>query len=404
MADQAGQSGGEALLVKRRQYLLLICCLLLLTGCWDRIELNDVAIVTAAGIDRGEHNEIELTIQVLIPRALSGDGAMQGGGLQNITLVRTAKGINIADAMSKIQMKIPRMIFWGHCKVYLYGEAIAKSGITELVDYLARHPEPRNRALMYVSKGKAADVLKVTPEIERYSAETVRELSGLHVGMEVTLIDLLKMLKGPSKAAILPIISLYATKGSESKLNPYLMGSAVFKEGKMIGQLTERMTRGVMWVRNEIAASTVSVKVKNVKGFVSLNPIRETTKLTPVIQNGKWKMIVAIETEGDLIQNGTNLNLVSPELLHLMQVALRKDIETRINRTLQHVQHGMKVDIFGFATQFHRKYPKEFASVKDKWEEKFPTLDIELKISSYIKRPGLITIPAGIPESEVRQK
>ncbi|WP_236707912.1 Ger(x)C family spore germination protein [Brevibacillus choshinensis] len=390
----------------KRYFLLVATCSLVLSGCWDRVEVNDVAIVTAAAIDKAENKDIELSIQVFIPRALSGGGAMQGGGLKSMTLVRTAKGENIADAMSKIQMKIPRMIFWGHCKAYIYGEDLAKEGIKELVDYLARHPEPRNRAFMYVSKGKAVELLKVTPDLERYSAVVVHELSGLHVGMEVTLVQLLKMLMSSSKAAILPIIDLLPPEDSKSPLEgiPYLFGSAVFKEGKMIGQLTERATRGVMWVRNEIASTTVTVKAKNVKGFVSLHPIRETTKLFPVIENGKWKMLVKVETEGDLIQNGTNLNLVNPALMHIMQVALGKDIEARIKGTLHQAQHELKADIFGFATQFHRKYPKEFAQVKDRWEEVFPTIEVDMEVSAFIKRPGLATIPAGIPESEVKEK
>ncbi|WP_238933335.1 Ger(x)C family spore germination protein [Brevibacillus choshinensis] len=390
----------------KRMLVWIIMCSLLLSGCWDRIEVNDVAIVTAAAIDKAENKEIELSIQVFIPRTLGGGGATQGGGLKSVTLVQTEKGANIADAMSKIQMKIPRMIFWGHCKVYIYGEELAREGIKEFVDYLARHPEPRNRAFLYVSKGKAVDLLKVTPELERYSAVVVHELSGLHVGMDVTLIQLLKMLMSSSKAAVLPMINLQQspeTKGPVTAI-PYLYGSAVFKEGKMIGQLSERDTRGVMWLRNEISSTTVTVKAKNVKGFVSLNPLRESTKLYPVIENGKWKMVVKIETEGDLIQNGTNLNLVNPSLMHIMQVALGKDIEARIQATLQKVQHEMKVDIFGFATQFHRKYPKEFAEVKDKWGEVFPTIAVDLKVTSHIRRPGLATIPAGIPESEVKER
>ncbi|MFD2371555.1 Ger(x)C family spore germination protein [Brevibacillus sp. GCM10020057] len=391
--------------MKARCHLAILLCSLILCGCWDRIEVNDVAIVTAAAIDKAEDQELELSIQVFIPRALGG-GGLQGTGMKSLTIVRSARGVTIADAMSKIQMKIPRLIFWGHCKVYIYGEEIAKKGIADLVDYLARHPQPRNRAFMYVSKGRAVDVLLSNPKLERDSAETIRELSGLHVGMEVTLIELMKMLKSPSKAAILPIIDLVPTPGSSQQTSrtPNLFGSAIFKEGKMIGQLSERATRGVMWVRNEIDSTTVTVKAKKGKGFVSLLPIREVTELVPSIEKGKWKMTVKAESEGFLIQNGTNLNLSNPDLLHLMQVALRKDIEARMRGTFHLLQHDMKTDVFGFATAFRRKYPKEFAQVKDRWDEVFPTIDVDLQITSYIRRPGLINIPGGIPGAEVRQK
>ncbi|WNC12192.1 Ger(x)C family spore germination protein [Brevibacillus brevis] len=389
--------------MKLQTVVIVVACSLLLGGCWDRIEVNDIAIVTAAGIDKAENKEIELSVQIFIPRSFS-VGSMQGGGVKTVTLVRRARGVDIADAMSKLQMNLPRRIFWGHCKVYIYGEELAKAGVSELVDYLARHPQPRNRAFMYVSKGKAADVLNLKTDLERYSGEAVRELSGLKIGMEITLVDLINMFMGKSKAAVLPVIAVLPPSDPKKpeSTDPYLFGSAVLKDGKMVGLLTQRVTRGVMWLRNEAASTTVTVKAKNVKGFVSLNPFRERTKLVPSIQDGKWKMLVVVETEGDLIQNGTHLNLVNPKWMKQIQMALQDDIETRLKLTLQQVQHGLKADIFGFATQFHRKYPKEFARVKDRWEEVFPKVEVSLKVSASIRRPGLATVPGGLTESEVK--
>ena len=44
------------------------------------MEINDLAIVTAAAIDKKENNQIELSIQVFIPKALSSGGGQGGGG------------------------------------------------------------------------------------------------------------------------------------------------------------------------------------------------------------------------------------------------------------------------------------------------------------------------------------
>ncbi|MFP3391700.1 Ger(x)C family spore germination protein [Brevibacillus sp. SIMBA_040] len=396
--------------------MLLIPVILLstlsLAGCWDRTEINDLAIITAVAFDKANEKEIELSVQIFVPRSLSGSnsstggGGGGGGGNLPTTIMRTTKGVNVADALSKMQANLPRTIFWGHCKIYMYGEELAKHGIVELVDFLTRHPEPRNRAFMFVSKGKAKELLKLTPRLEMNSAEVVRKLTGLDVGMEVTLLELQKMLDGSSRAAVIPMISIMPPEkmSQPMKTNPYLIGTAVFKQGKMSGMLSERYTRGAMWIRNEISATTVTVKAKGVKGFVSLNPIREVTRLDPIIENGKWKMVVEVETEGDLIQNGTNLNLTVLKLMKIMETALREDIDTRVKSTLKVAQKDLKADIFDFATHFRRKYPREFAAVKDRWEQVFPNIEVETRIKAYIRRPGLTTIPGGIPESEVREK
>ena len=47
-----------------KRILLLLATLVsvpLLSGCWDRVEVNDLAIVTAAAIDKKDDNQIELS-------------------------------------------------------------------------------------------------------------------------------------------------------------------------------------------------------------------------------------------------------------------------------------------------------------------------------------------------------
>jgi spore germination protein KC len=64
--------------------------LFLLTGCWDRVELNDVALIRGIGLDKNEDNRIEVTAEISIPTIQSGGsqgGGGSGGGGQ--TLIRT---------------------------------------------------------------------------------------------------------------------------------------------------------------------------------------------------------------------------------------------------------------------------------------------------------------------------
>ena len=59
-----------------KRILLFFYCvsILFLSGCWDRVEVNDLAIVTAAAIDKRDDNQIELSIQIFIPKSLSSGG------------------------------------------------------------------------------------------------------------------------------------------------------------------------------------------------------------------------------------------------------------------------------------------------------------------------------------------
>ena len=400
---------------KRRHFMKSVLLLLgicgttpFLSGCWDRVEITDLAVVTAAAIDKKDDNQIELSVQVFIPSSISSGGGQggssQGGGAVT-TLVRSEKGSNISDALSRLQSKLPRKVFWGHCKVFVFGEKLAKEGVQEQLDFLLRHPQPREKANVYVSKGKAKPILESMPPLENYSGEVLRELSDLHIGMLVTLQDLDEMLTGKPQAAVIPFIKILPPGKGQTKLQgiPYIVGSAVFKKDKMTGTMTEKETRGLLWLRDEIESYTVTLQPKGVKGEISLNPVTAKVKIIPQIINDKWKLLVKVNTEGAVIQNGTNLDLSSPKSLKMAERAYQKDIEKRIELAFLNTQHK-KSDILGLGKDFYRKYPKQFNKVENHWEEIFAEMEVEIDVMAYIRRQGYINKPAGLSENEVKDK
>lgn len=389
--------------------LLLICGTTpFLSGCWDRIEITDLAIVTAAAIDKKGNNQIELSVQVFIPSSISSggsSGATSQGGSAVTTLVRSEKGSNISDALSKLQSKLPRKVFWGHCKVFVFGEKLAMEGLQEQLDYLLRHPQPREKANVYVSKGKAKPILESLPPLENYSGEVLRELSDLHIGMLVTLQDLDEMLTGKPQAAALPIVKILPPGKGQTKLQgiPYIFGTAVLKKDKMTGMMTEKETRGLLWLRDEMESYTVTFQPEGEKGEISLNPVTAQIKKIPQFRNNKWKLLVKVTTEGAVIQNGTNLNLSSPKMLKAAERAYQKDIEDRIEMAFLNTQ-DKKADILGVGKEFYRKYPKQFNKVENHWDDIFSEMEVEIDVAAHIRRQGYINKPAGLSENEVKDK
>jgi spore germination protein KC len=390
--------------------LFLCTAVLPIAGCWDRKEINDVLLVSAIGIDK-KKEMIELSIQMVVPKAtgggqqtMSGGGAGGGGGA-NPTFVNSATGVTIADAMAKLQEQIPRTIFWGQTKVLVIGEELAKEGIHEHLDYLARHPQLRLRIHVFVSKGKAINILELLPPLEKSSAEAARELAKMEFGLNVTLKELLQMLKGEARAAALPRIEEVPPKvgGEKDRTTLRLNGTVVFRKDKMVGYVNDEVTRGILWLRDEIARATVTIEPKEAEGRVSLEMMRAKTELIPLIEKGKWKMTVKVESEDDVVQNETNLDLKSMAVVNLLQQEAQKDLENRVKMALKMVQKGMNADIFGFAEAFHRKYPEQWAVAKDRWDQIFPNVEVKVDAKVYVHRPGFSTQPPAVPEKEVEQ-
>ncbi|MCQ6278422.1 Ger(x)C family spore germination protein [Bacillus sp. EB600] len=395
----------------KRLFLLLTVCgsIFFLSGCWDRVEINDLAIVTGAAIDKKGDNDVELTIQVFLPNAISSGGGQSGGGGSSggaLTIVTSEKGINLADALSKVQGNLPRKVFWGQCKVFIFGERLAKEGIQKQVDFLLRHPQTRERAYLFVGKGKARQYLESTPKLERTSSEVIRELAKARIGMDATMKDMDEMLMGKAQAAALPYLlpKTYKQKPKESILVPRIFGTAIFRKDRMVGTITERETRGVIWLKNEIKGYTVNVNPKNTAGDVSLDPVSARIRLIPEIQTGEWKMKVQVKTEGTVVQNRTNFSISDPQFLRIVEKAYQESIKKRIHLALQPVQHKLKVDIVGFADEFYRKYPKQFKRVENRWDEVFPNVRVILDVEAHIRRQGSIIEPGGLPEDKVKEK
>ncbi|MFD0677545.1 MULTISPECIES: Ger(x)C family spore germination protein [unclassified Paenibacillus] len=386
-----------------RSMLLLVigAASCLLSGCWDRMEVNDMAIILAAGIDQGAHNEVELSLQVFIPA--SGNSSVmtqdsrKSSGRGEQTLVSVAKGTSLADAVSHLQERLSRRLFWGHNKIFVFGKQRAEAGVKDDLDFLLRYVEMRERADMYVSEGKAIDVMRVIPELERSSMEALRELSKTEVSTEVDLRDVIEQIvETPGQTFYVPYVLSGSAMSHENFVRntaaPYFKGLAIFKEGKMVGNVDNNLTRGVLWLTNKIKKTTITVVPASVPGNVSISLSRNESRLQPHINaNGKWGLTISIQCEGDVLQNTSSLDLMKPDQMHLIEEKASELIRSRVMGALEKIKKGMGADVFGIGEAFHRKYPRQWNKEKMKWRESFSEIDIELTIYVHILRPGIMS-------------
>lgn len=380
--------------IKRKTVLVLFAFsifVLLLPGCWDSTEANDLAIITAAGLDLTEDHQLELTVKIY---RTSTSGSQQSGGMSEPgtgsgkSVVRSAIGWNMADAASKLQQVVSRKVFWGQAEVFLFGERLAKEGLAEPMDFMTRYHTPRERANVFVSKGSAKEVLLLDPPIERSVADALREMAKSQTGLNITLKELAQMMAGKSRAAVIPLVEI-KPKQDDQEPFPFIQGAAILKNGKMVGLMNDYATRGIMWLRNKIKRATVTVSPKNTQGFVSLLLLRSRAQLVPHIHGDNWTITVRIDARDEIVENTTNLDLSVPKHIEQLETELEDDIKHRVNMALTQVQKKMKADIFQFADAFYRKYPKEWNQNKDRWDEIYPNVNVRLEANVEVARPGL---------------
>jgi len=372
---------------------LLFCLLPLLGGCWDRTEVNDLALIMAAGIDLTDNGSIELSVQVFTPNQSSSEGnsGMMGGGAgSNTIVVQSAVGTDFADAAAKLQEQMPRKVFWGHGEVFIFGERMAKQGILNEIDFLFRHPQPREHAYVFVSKGKAKEIISINPRVERDIAETLREMAVLPYGMGISLKELNEMLTGRSKAAVVPLIE----RKDEPKGNsyPYITGAAVLRGGKLAGQFDDKVKRDTMLIRNKMKRTNVTFPVTGLQGgddgVMTVKITKCRTTLFPVIQGKRWSMMVRMEGEASVTQNTSRINVTKPQELRQVEKQLNREIGKRIKESFRLVQRETDADVFGFADAFWRKYPLVWSREQSRWNDIFQDVDIHAASNVKILWPG----------------
>jgi len=396
----------------KRILTLLIVIVPLLTGCWSRHEVNDVAIVLGIALDKAKDGNIRLSLQIAVPKASGGGSeSAQGSGTAKSTMMVSAEGASIMEAYRIIQEKIPREVFFAHSRVIIVGEELARDGVSSILDFFSRHRQSHLRNYLLFTKGEAADILQADPQFESALAEEIREKEKMGIGVAVRVREfwgrVLAEGEEPVAAQVsnLPLETEKQNEGKEtgtSKRIPSITGAAVFRGDRLVGWLTDKETRGILWIRNEFKSGILTVPIPNKKGGgrIGAQIWKVSTKMKPIFRNGK--LVIKIETYGDveIFENTSKLDLGNPIVLNALQSMFEKDVRTRIQLTLDKAQRKLKSDIFGFGQAVYRTDPKKWEThYKKRWNTIFPNVEVEIDPHITVQGTGFTTKPMLLPDA-----
>lgn len=168
-------------------FLLLLALLTgFLAGCWSREELNELAIVLAAGVDWTADGRVLLTAQIARTGAFA-SGGEGGGGKEPASWVVSAEGRTLEEAERYLAMRVPRDIYWGHRIVLVFGEAMAQKGIGLATNFWQRGRQPEVIMQVMVTQGEARDVIQTSSELAKTSGQAVQFLTQRRTGYRFQL-------------------------------------------------------------------------------------------------------------------------------------------------------------------------------------------------------------------------
>ncbi len=139
-------------------FALTFVLLLALTGCWDKLELEEQAFVVVLGLDKAPGNLVNVTFQIANPQVGSSDkGAAENEPSSDIITITAPDVLSAKEMANSI---ITRTISFAHLRTLIISQELAKhSSFHHVIGASVRDPEMRREIHMLVSKEKAAQFI-----------------------------------------------------------------------------------------------------------------------------------------------------------------------------------------------------------------------------------------------------
>ncbi|EGK12495.1 spore germination protein [Desmospora sp. 8437] len=393
--------------------LLCILCSSLLTGCWDRIEVEDRAVVLAMAIDRVQEEEqfkeeevtherghdprgekIRVTMQIAVPGRLplgpSGDGGGGGGEAKPVWVLSTVAH-SLEDAFSNMQQQVADRLFFGHLRVIVISEAVARRGLQDINEALRRETEVRRTAWMIVSKKKAAHLMEIAPQLERVPALYLYDMvnhSVINGKLPRSNLGLFwRAVSTPGQEGFLPLVE------SRSRENVFIAGLAYFRGNRMVGKTNPLQISQVMEVTGVSAAGySVFFQLPRNRGWVVYQATSRESEIRTFIRNGKPRVRVKVRVEGNLEEKtrDSRVDVTDRETVRKLERIIARDLRVKIRELIRETQRKGS-DIFAFGEYVRSEHPgfwRRNIQPGTGWERWYRELPVDIQVRAKLRRIG----------------
>ncbi|HWI62359.1 MAG TPA: Ger(x)C family spore germination protein [Symbiobacteriaceae bacterium] len=403
--------------MKRRLAVLLLLSLLI-TGCWDRTELEDRAYVMLLGIDTGETSSLAVTAMLALTPSLTPSimGGIVQPGRRMASALMTVEAETVTQAMQILNGMTSRRVDLRQVRAALFGEALARQGIAEVVSELIRSPDARETMLVSLAQGRAETVLRTIKPVSEINPARMVEGIGmqakyLHLAPPVRLHQFATRMSVGGIDPVLPVLAVNTNPlgdGGEAPApsagpgelkrvseNPIdFVGTAIFRGDELTGTLTIDETQMLLALRGEMGKAYFSVfdpVQTSRQASLRLHQENLPQYRTAMIGN-RPAVTVRILFEGEV--------LASPTGIDYSQEADRKRLERSIatytERTIQQLVGKLTVweaDPVGFGLKFRRQFSTTPAWDAFSWPDRVSTMAVKVTVDARVRRYGLILAP-----------
>jgi spore germination protein KC len=373
---------------------------MLLAGCWNRRELNDLAIAMGIGIDK-QGDQYRVSVQIVNPQEIT---SKKGGGDNSPVTIFEETGRTMFECFRRMTTSAPRKVYMSHLRVLVISEEVARDGIKNILDFFARDHELRTDFYVVIARdAKAKQVMGILQPIEKVPANYMFKMlqTSERVWAPTTGVfmdDLMADLMSRGKAATLTGIrilgdtrsgsSVENLKATETGAFIKYSNIGVFREDKLVGWLSEEESKAYNYVTGKVKSTIGVIPCPDGKGLLNFEVIRSETKMKGKLENGKPEIELKLRIETSIGEVACKIDLTKVETLSLLEQQAEETVKNFIMKAIKKTQSLYRVDIYGFGEALHRDAPQAWEKLQEIWPTEFPEVPVNLQVEVQIRRTG----------------
>jgi spore germination protein KC len=397
--------------------LLGFFMVLILTGCWDREELEDRSYVVGIGLDRSEHKgKIVVTMLLANPEV----GSMQGGGgsTEKPREIITFEANDFIAAKVTANAIISRIITYDLLKIIVVSEELARDPNFARIIYDAPFDKQiRMNTYLAVSNERARQYfVKNHPRMETRPHKYFQYM--IDHGIENGLIPdstLHRFFKTTERGT-----ELYLAMNTTAvpKKNPYykgeddyyagqvkasgelddtqFIGSAVFKDGVMIGKITGQETSIINTLDDTTNISTFIMDMPNPfpgeRKSLAIRVIKiENNHVKMKLTGPRPQIFITLPLKFELMSNPSMVDFSKKKNQVILKKAIARHFKTEHERVLKMSQTKLKGVPYPLTYNARQYFGTIQEYEKFNWNKSYLNADIHVKadveIIDYGKQP-----------------
>ena len=373
----------------RKIGLILMICIgsICLAGCWNYTEVNKQVTVAGLAIDKGEAGKkYHISVEII--------NVGRDGKSQIESTILEAEGDTVFETLRDMVTVSSKKLFFGHCKILIIGEDLAKEGLLEAIDFVFRDHETRISMNVLMSKGcRAKDILStkgIMAPIVSYEINDLLETTQKSVGelADVHIYQLINDLETTGISSTVPALELVPV---EDFMTFKFAGTGIFKQDKLVGYITPDESKILMLINNKIKHAVFRVKIDPPQnGYLAFEVYKNKTKIIPYCDNNQLHFEIKIDTCVNLGEVGlVRPNIEPEEAMRKMKEGLEKSLEDEVQQLVIKVQKELGRDIFGFGQKINQHDPKLWEQYVDIWDQAFKEVTVQVDCNVDIRSKGM---------------